>query len=66
MNFSKFNNEDLDEAFGKVNLQYFAATNPVVKELVYNNLSMLAEEIKKRDSTLVGQMKEYIKKLKGV
>lgn len=58
-------NQELDEAFSKMNIYLFAAENRLVKQLLYANLDALAKEAIKRDSSLKVRLSQYLITLKG-
>lgn len=59
-------NQELDEAFTKLNLYLIASENKTVKKLLYSNLEVLSKEITKRDSSLKNRLTQYLITIKGM
>jgi hypothetical protein len=61
----KYTNEELDAAFSKLNMYYFATSNRLVQDTMYKNMQELAEEATRRDVSLKAKLNQYIIALKG-
>lgn len=58
-------NDELDRAITKINLYYFASENNLVKNVMFKQLEVLAEEAVKRDNSLSHKIKQYLYNLKN-
>lgn len=62
----QYTNKQVDEAFTKLNLLYFASENPVVQTLVYEAMEKLATEVKSRDQSIKHKVNQFMLTLKGM
>lgn len=56
--------DELDEAFAKINMYLFACDNNRVRQLLYNNLEVLAKEVIKKDKSLSMKLTQYLVSVK--
>lgn len=62
----QYTNQEIDQAFTRLNLLYFASENPVVQALVYEAMEKLSEEVKKRDQSIKHKVNQFMLTLKGL
>ena len=53
-------NDELDEAFSKINMYLFACENKRVQQLLYKNLEELSKEVIKKDSSMSMKLTQYL------
>lgn len=61
----QFNNQQLEEAFQRLNMYCFASENDVVKNVLYNGLESISKECIRRDNTLYFKLTQHLNAVKG-
>ncbi len=59
-------NQELDEAFTKLNTYLFVCNNNVLQKLLLKSMEELTEEAIKRDSRLTFKLNQYMLSIKGM
>lgn len=55
----RFSNDEVDEAFQKLNAAYYATENRVIRQLQYFNMQLLANEIVRRDRSMLNKFQQF-------
>jgi len=59
-------NQELDEAFTKLNTYLFVCNNTVLQKLLLKSMEELTKEAIKRDSRLTFKLNQYMLSIKGM
>lgn len=65
VNIRRCSNQEIDEAFVKLQNYFVASENQVIKSLLYANLQYLSKEAIRRDGSLVHKLGQILQVLRG-